>query len=92
MFLLDTDVISELRKAGDGGARLRTWVEERVLPEFSDRVLLVDAAVALRRARLHVRDPRLERDAYLTATALVHGMTVVTRNRADFASAGVGIS
>jgi toxin FitB len=131
MFLLDTNVISELRKAGDGkadanvtawlsgadaasfyistvtlmelelgilrverrdpaqGERLRTWMRTHVLPEFSARTLPIDAAVALRCARLHVPDPRPERDAYIAATALVHGMTVVTRNLADFEPTGV---
>lgn len=130
MFLLDTNVISELRKAGDGkadasvtawlaredaasffisavtlleleigvlrverrdpsqGARLRTWMGTRVLPEFSERTLPVDATVALRCARLHVPDPHAERDALIAATAIVHGMTVVTRNVADFEATG----
>ena len=57
--------------------------------EFSARTLPIDAAVALRCARLHVPDPRPERDAYIAATALVHGMTVVTRNLADFVPTGV---
>jgi len=47
--------------------------------------------VALRCARLHVPDPRGERDALIAATALVHGMTVVTRNVADFRPMGVGL-
>ncbi len=131
MFLLDTNVISELRKAGDGkadanvvawlssvdattfylsvvtlmeielgilrverrdpprGARLRAWMDHHVLPEFADRILSVDTAVALRCAPLHVPDPRPERDAFIAATALAHGMTVVTRNLADFAPTGV---
>ncbi|GLS29766.1 hypothetical protein SAMN04488498_11032 [Mesorhizobium albiziae] len=131
MFLLDTNVISELRKAGDGkanpnvtawlsredaaqfyvsaitlmelelgtlrierrdpaqGAMLRTWIDGHVLPEFSERTLPVDRAVALQCARLHVPDPRPDRDAYIAATALVHGMTVVTRNVADFEPVGV---
>jgi toxin FitB len=38
---------------------------------------------------LHVPDPRPERDAFIAATALVHGMTIVTRNLADFAPIGV---
>ena len=131
MFLLDTNVLSELRKAGDGkadanvtawlssvdagtlyvsamtlmeielgilrierrdaaqGARLRTWMIHHVLPEFQDRTLAVDTAVALRCASLHVPDPRAERDALIAATALVHGMTVVTRNVEDFEATGV---
>lgn len=133
MFLLDTNVISELRKAGDGkadpavmawvravdagqmfvssltlmeleigilrverrdpaqGARLRAWFETRVLPEFAGRTLAVDGAVALRCARLHVPDPRSDRDALIAATALVHGLTVATRNTADFAATGVAL-
>ena len=131
MFLLDTNVVSELRKAGDGkadanvtawlsgvdagtlylsamtlmelelgilrierrdaaqGTRLRAWMTHHVLPEFQDRTLPVDAAVALRCASLHVPDPRAERDALIAATALVHGMTVVTRNLGDFEATGV---
>ncbi|WP_366143488.1 PIN domain-containing protein [Rhodoferax sp.] len=38
---------------------------------------------------MHVPNPRSERDAMIAATALEHGMTVVTRNVADFASTGV---
>lgn len=131
MYLLDTNVISELRKAGDGkadanvtawlsgvdaaavyisavtlmelelgilrlerrdpaqGAKLRAWMNTRVLPEFSERTLPVDGAVALRCARIHAPDPRPDRDAYIAATALTHGMTVVTRNLADFTPTGV---
>lgn len=66
------------------GMRLRTWMETRVIPEFADRTLPVDATGARRRARLHVPDPRAEREALIGASALVHGMTVVTRNLADF--------
>jgi len=133
MFLLDTNVISELRKAGDGradthvttwlarqdaasffisaitlmeleigvlqverrdpvqGARLRIWLDTQVLPEFAERSLPIDARVALQCARLHVPDPRAERDALIAATALVHGMAVVTRNVGDFKATGVPI-
>jgi predicted nucleic acid-binding protein len=63
---------------------LRAWLEQHVLPEFADRTLPVDTAVAQRCARLHVPDKRGERDALIAATALVHGMTLATRNIADF--------
>ncbi len=133
MFLLDTNVVSELRKAKAGkahprvsawatkvpagslylsavtvlelemgvlpierrdqtqGAVLRRWFDGHVLPAFAGRVLAVDTAVALQCARLHVPDKLSERDAMIAATALVHGMTVVTRNVADFEPSGVPV-
>lgn len=66
------------------GEMLRTWIEARVLPAFEGRVLPVDTAVARRCARLHVPNPRAERDALIAATALVHGLTLATRNVVDF--------
>jgi predicted nucleic acid-binding protein len=48
-------------------------------------------AIARRCARLHVPDPRVERDAPIAATALVHGMTIVTRNVGNFAPTGAAI-
>ncbi len=131
MYLLDTNVVSELRKARAGkadknvvrwadsvdaaelfvsvvtiqeieigillaerkdarkGSILRAWMNQHVLPAFSERVLPVDTAVALRSAPLHVPRPRPVRDALIAATALVHGMTVVTRNVADFKPMGI---
>jgi len=71
------------------GAVLRAWIDDKVLPTFESRILPVDTAVALRCARLHVPDPRAERDALIAATALVHRLCVVTRNVADFRSMGV---
>jgi predicted nucleic acid-binding protein len=131
MFLLDTNVISELRrperanrnvvawagaipaasfflsaisileieigaqrfarKDSAQGAVLRAWIDEQILPRFESRILPVDTSVAQRCARLHVPDPRSERDALIAATASVHGLTVVTRNTADFESAGVAL-
>ncbi len=46
-------------------------------------------AVAIRSAALHIPDPRSERDALIAATALVHGLMVVTRNIKDFDKTGV---
>jgi toxin FitB len=131
MYVLDTNVVAELRKAKAGradknvtawaesiapsslflstitvlelelgvlllerrdqsqGAVLRTWMDGHVLPAFSGRILAIDTAVARRCAQLHVPNPKSERDAFIAATALVHGMTVVTLNVADFAATGV---
>lgn len=131
MFIVDTNVVSELRKARSGradanvmawtrsvdaarlfvsaitimelelgvllierrdavqGARLRFWLDQQVLPEFAQRTLPIDLRVAQRCARLHVPNRRGEADALIAATALVHGMTVVTRNVVDFEPTGV---
>lgn len=131
MYILDTNVVSELRKAKKAhqnvkawaqplpsaslyisvvsvleleigillierrdkqqGAILRVWMDRHVLPTFSDRILAIDTAVAQRCATLHVPDPRSARDALIAATALVHGLTVATRNGADFERMGVGV-
>lgn len=88
---LELGVLSVERRDATQGAVLRSWLEQQVLPEFAARTLPVDTAVALRCARLHVPDRRGERDALIAATALVHGMTVVTRNVADFKPTGVSL-
>jgi hypothetical protein len=62
-----------------------------VLPAFAGRVLAIDTAVAQRCAKLHVPDPKPERDGFIAATALIHGMTVVTRNVGNYADTGVAI-
>lgn len=72
-----------------GGRRLRRWIDDQVVQAFADRLLLIDADVARQAAALQVPDPRPERDMYIAATALVHGMIVVTRNVRDFAPTGV---
>jgi predicted nucleic acid-binding protein len=71
------------------GSLFIIWIRRRILPNFAGRILPYDAAVALRCAALHVPDRRPERDAVIAATALVHGLTVVTRNVRDFAPMGV---
>ena len=88
---LELGVLSIERKDGAQGAMLRAWLDQHVLPEFSGRTLPIDTAIAQRCARLHVPDKRGERDALVAATALVHGMTVATRNVTDFKPTGVKI-
>jgi predicted nucleic acid-binding protein len=85
---LETGVRLVERRDAKQGATLRSWLDDKVLPGFAGRILPVDEAVALRCAALHVPDPRPERDALIAATALVHAMTLVTRNVADFEPMG----
>jgi len=133
IFLLDTNVVSELRKIKGGkadpnvskwaktldmvslfisaitiheleigvllserrdptqGAVLRFWLENMALPAFAGRILPVDDAIAKLAAKFHVPDPHPINDSLIAATALVHGMTIVTRNVDDFEATGARI-
>lgn len=127
-WLLDTNVVSELRKGDRADARLRGWfasvddadlftsvlvfgeirrgieslrrrdesgalaIEQwlvRMAVGFGDRVLPIDVRVADRWGYLSVPDPIPTVDGLLAATALVHDMTLVTRNTKDVATTGV---
>jgi len=130
-FLLDTNVVSELRKSRAGkadrnvvqwadsvaleslfisvitieeievgvmlverrdrqqGRVLRNWLENTVLPKFPGRTLDINLAIARQSASLHVPNVRSFRDALIAATALVHQMTLITRNVTDFNATGV---
>ena len=63
-------------------------MDSRVRPEFVERILPVDDAVATRCAYLHSPDRRNEADALIAATALVHGLTLVTHDIQDFYDTG----
>jgi predicted nucleic acid-binding protein len=80
-----------LRRDARQGKVLQAWLENGVLGQFAGRIIPIDSNVARRCAALHVPNPRPERDAFIAATALVHGMTVVTRNTRDFQDAGVAV-
>lgn len=88
---LETGVLLIERRDPSQGAIFRSWLENHVLPAFASRILPVDTAVAQRCASLHIPDPRPAMDSLIAATALVHGMTLVTRNVADFEPSGVTI-
>ena len=126
MYLLDTPIVFELRKARAGeaetglatwatgvprerlflsaislvefeaavaramrsdkaaGAALRNWIDDQVVPAFEGHILPLDAAVARRRGQLTLAETR---DALFAATALEHGLTLVTRNPSAFKGA-----
>jgi predicted nucleic acid-binding protein len=86
---LEIGVLLAERRDPSQGAVFRSWLNGHVIPAFNGRILVVDTAVAQRSAKLHVPDPRSVRDGLIAATALVHGMTVVTRNVVDFEPTGV---
>ena len=88
---LEVGILRVERRDAKQGAALRVWLEGRVLRTFAGRILPVNTAVALRGAQLQVPNPHPVQDGLIAATALVHGMTVVTRNTADFASTGVKV-
>ena len=88
---LEIGILLVERRDKQSGATLRAWMDGYVLPTFSNRVLAIDTAVAQRCAMLHVPNPRSDRDALIAATALVYGLTVATRNVADFERTGVGV-
>jgi predicted nucleic acid-binding protein len=129
-WLIDTNVLSELRKGPRGAPAVRRWFEahvgeehftsvlvmgeirrgieskrrrdpegagaldawaSRLEADFASRILPIDAVVAERWGRLNVPDPLPAVDGLLAATALVHDLSVVSRNVRDFARAGVRV-
>ncbi len=88
---LEQGTLSMERRDARQGAMLRAWLDGQILVEFDGRVLPVDLQIAKRCAAIHVPNPCSYRDSLIAATALVHGMTVVTRNVADFEGTGVSI-
>lgn len=127
-FLVDTNVLSELRKGPRANARVLSWFRSvddaalhlsvlvigelrqgverlrrrdppaaakldrwlhELIERHADRTLPVDAAVADRWGRLNVPDPIPAVDGLLAATALVHSLTLVTRNVRDVRRTGV---
>jgi predicted nucleic acid-binding protein len=130
-YLVDTNVLSEVRKGDAANANVRRWLaavadEDIYVPAivfgeirrgvervrhrgdlsqasaleqwlvqletvYASRVVPVDVRVADTWGRLQVPDPLPVVDALLAATAIVHGLTFVTRNIADVARAGAQV-
>ena len=86
---LEVWVLRIERRDKPQGALMRRWLETKVLGAFVDRTLPITLSIARQCASLHVPNPRSDRDSLIAATALVHGLTVVTRNIGDFEPMGV---
>jgi predicted nucleic acid-binding protein len=89
IFELELGALLAARTDPAKGIVLRNWIDLQVMPGFRERILPIDSEVAQRCAALHLEATRSERDSFIAATALVHDMTVVTRNIGDFAPTGV---
>jgi hypothetical protein len=85
---LEKGVLALERRTPPQGSALRVWLAG-VRAAFAGRILPFTDNTAMLCAAMHVPNPRSDRDAMIAATALEHGMTVVTRNMADFAGTGV---
>jgi predicted nucleic acid-binding protein len=81
---LEKGVLLMERRDRRQGAELRTWLDGSLMPAFAGRILPVDERVALAAAHLHIPNPRPLADCLIAATAVVHGMTIATRNTGDF--------
>lgn len=129
-YLLDTNVVSELRKGARSSAKVRTWIAsvadddlylsvlvvgelrqgierlrkrdpsavksighwfDALVERYASRVIPIDAVVAEQWGRLNVPDPLSAVDGLLAATALVHDLTLVTRNVRDVKRTGVRV-
>ena len=91
LFELEMGILLMERRDARQGAALRGWMKGFLLPTFANRILSVDEAVARACAALHVPDPAPIPDSLIAATALVHGLTVATRNTGDFGRLGVPV-
>jgi predicted nucleic acid-binding protein len=88
---LEIGVLLTERRDARQGKILRAWLNQEIRSSFAGRILPIDDRVATRCAALHIPNRKPDRDALLAATALVHGMTVVTRNEKDFTASGVAV-
>ncbi len=91
IFELERGVLRVERRDAAQGKVLRQWLDSQVLQEYAKRVIPISVPIAQRCAQLHVPNPMPDYDAWIAATALEYGFTVITRNVDDFERIGVNL-
>ena len=87
---------TELLPHGQKRRRIRAWLDDDLAARFEGRIINIDRAIADAWAQIVARGrargvPPPVLDAFLAATALVHRMTLVTRNERDVANLDVPV-
>jgi predicted nucleic acid-binding protein len=83
-------VYQKRRRDPISAGHLALWLEHLRL-RYRDRIFDIDDQVASEWGRIDTIRTRSTADGLIAATAIVHGMAVVTRNVADFADTGVAV-
>ena len=91
MMELQRGVMGKHRTDPEQGKRLQQWFDISVKAIFDKRVLYINDHIAEVCAGLHVPNPKPENDAWIAATAIANGLTLVTRNVSDFDGIAVDI-
>jgi len=91
IFELERGIRQMERRDAAQGTTLRRWFTDQVMTTYEARILPLSGVVAIICAGLHIPDPKAERDAWIAATAMEAGLTLATRNVADFAQMGVAV-
>ena len=91
--LMETEIgiLRMERRDQKQGRVLRDWMIGVILAQYGDRIIAVDDRIATLAASFQVPDPAPLADSLIAATALIHGLTVVTRNTADFLRTGATV-
>lgn len=81
-----------IRHRGDStqARRLETWLGA-ILDQYDDCILDVDADIAQLWGKLRVPHPENALDKQIAATALLHDLTIVTRNQKHFEPTGARV-
>ena len=87
---LERGLAQQRRRNPEFARDLADWIEQ-TNSSFTDRIIAVDPAAARLWGRMSVDTGHFNTDLLLAATALVHGLTVVTRNVRHFEPTGVRV-